>query len=129
MEGRRLRWRYCRESPAIDQGNSFGTSRDQRGARRPFFFGPFWIPAGGDGSDIGAYELVGAYLQIARSGTNAVLSWPTNEPSLRLQSTLYVNTYGASPWIDVTNSRTISGNQYVVVDRLGGNRMYRLAGY
>lgn len=44
-------------SPAIDQGNSFGATTDQRGLPRPSNF--FDIPnaTGGDGSDIGAFEL------------------------------------------------------------------------
>jgi hypothetical protein len=116
-------------SPAVDQGKSFGVTSDQRGWRRPFYFGPFPIPSGGDGADIGAFELTGAFLQIARSGTNAVLSWPTNEPSLKLQSTKFLNAYGYTPWADVPGTRTISGNQYVVLDPLATNRFYRLSGY
>ena len=44
-------------SPAIDQGNSFGLHTDQRGDPRPF--NNLFIPnaPGGDGSDIGAFEL------------------------------------------------------------------------
>ena len=45
-------------SPAVDQGTSFGLSHDQRGEKRPVKYPdakPF--PAGGDGSDIGAFEL------------------------------------------------------------------------
>src|SRR5262249_29391469 len=95
-------------SPAIDMGKSFGITRDQRGARRPFYFGPFPIPSGGDGADIGAFEVTGAFLKIARSGTNAVITWPTNESTLKLQSASYLNTYSLSPWIDVTNAPTIS---------------------
>ncbi len=44
-------------SPAIDQGNSFGLRTDQRGDRRPYN-NPFLGNApGGDGSDIGAFEV------------------------------------------------------------------------
>jgi hypothetical protein len=42
-------------SPAIDQGKCFGIHHDQRGLSRPRVLGS--IPAGGDGSDIGAFEL------------------------------------------------------------------------
>ena len=42
-------------SPAIDQGNSFGATTDQRGKPRPFDFDASSI-APGDGSDIGAFE-------------------------------------------------------------------------
>lgn len=43
-------------SPAIDQGNSFGIHFDQRHDKRPFVFSTIPAP-GGDGSDIGAFEL------------------------------------------------------------------------
>jgi hypothetical protein len=116
-------------SPAIDQGKNFGDSPDQRGRRRPFHFGPFPIAPGGDGTDIGAYELVGAILNFTRSGTNAVLTWATNEPSFKLQSTPFLNGYGATPWVNVTNVPALVGGQYRVIQPLATNRFYRLTGY
>jgi large repetitive protein len=44
-------------SPAIDQGSSFGSSSDQRGLPRPSDFSGIANREGGDGSDIGAFEL------------------------------------------------------------------------
>jgi hypothetical protein len=46
-------------SPAIDQGNAFGLTTDQRGVVRPIDFPtiPNSAAAGADGSDIGAFEL------------------------------------------------------------------------
>jgi len=44
-------------SPAIDQGNSFGLNRDQRGRSRPQDFAEIANATGGDGSDIGAFEV------------------------------------------------------------------------
>ena len=44
-------------SPAIDQGNDFGIHADQRGHHRPYNFPSIPSPQGGDGSDIGAFEL------------------------------------------------------------------------
>jgi Bacterial Ig-like domain len=44
-------------SPAIDKGNSFGESTDQRGLVRPSNFVGIPDASGGDGSDIGAFEL------------------------------------------------------------------------
>ena len=44
-------------SPAIDKGNSFGTTTDQRGFTRPFDFASIANASGGDGADIGAYEV------------------------------------------------------------------------
>jgi hypothetical protein len=44
-------------SPAINQGDSFGADTDQRGDRRPFLYPGIPNAHGGDGSDIGAFEL------------------------------------------------------------------------
>lgn len=44
-------------SIAIDRGNSFGASTDQRGLPRPSDFPAISNKEGGDGSDIGAFEL------------------------------------------------------------------------
>ena len=44
-------------SPAIDQGNSFGLTVDQRGDTRPVDFSGIANTSGGDGADIGAFEL------------------------------------------------------------------------
>jgi hypothetical protein len=44
-------------SGAIDRGNSFGTTADQRGLPRPSDFPAISNKEGGDGSDIGAFEL------------------------------------------------------------------------
>lgn len=44
-------------SPAIDQGKCFAIRRDQRGLYRPYVFSSISKPPGGDGSDIGAFEL------------------------------------------------------------------------
>jgi hypothetical protein len=47
-------------SPAIDQGKSFGRSADQRGRHRPHDFTSIPNAPGGNGSDIGAFELNGS---------------------------------------------------------------------
>jgi hypothetical protein len=44
-------------SPALDKGNSFGVSTDQRGLARPNDNLAIANASGGDGSDIGAFEL------------------------------------------------------------------------
>ena len=44
-------------SPAIDQGNCFGIHADQRGHHRPQNYSSIPNAPGGDGSDIGAFEL------------------------------------------------------------------------
>jgi hypothetical protein len=45
------------DSPAVDQGASAGLNDDQRGQPRPSQTAKPDNPAGGDGADIGAYEL------------------------------------------------------------------------
>ena len=44
-------------SPAIDKGNSFGLTTDQRGMTRPYDRPTIAPATGGDNSDIGAFEL------------------------------------------------------------------------
>ena len=51
-------------SPAIDQGKSFGLAADQRGHERPFDAANISNATGGDGSDIGAFELGGTLVPI-----------------------------------------------------------------
>ena len=61
-------------SPAIDKGNCFGCSLDQRGAARPLDFPNFPNASGGDGSDIGALELQLAPTAAAVSISGRVLT-------------------------------------------------------
>ncbi len=50
-------------SPAIDKGHSSGSNTDQRGFARPVDTSVIGNPPGGDGSDIGAYEVQADQLQ------------------------------------------------------------------
>ena len=54
-------------SPAIDKGDSVGSSTDQRGFTRPFDNPNIANASGGDGSDIGAFEVQAAVPTKARS--------------------------------------------------------------
>jgi hypothetical protein len=54
-------------SPAIDQGNSFGLTTDQRGVARPNDNTNIAPASGGDNSDIGAFELPTLELTAAAS--------------------------------------------------------------
>jgi fibronectin-binding autotransporter adhesin len=47
-------------SPAIDKGHSFGSIQDQRGSPRPNDFGGYPNASGGDGTDVGAFEVIDA---------------------------------------------------------------------
>jgi alpha-L-arabinofuranosidase len=59
-------------SPAIDQGNAFGITADQRGKMRPFDDPAVPNAGGGDGSDIGSVE-VGAPPLCAECSTQIVV--------------------------------------------------------
>jgi CSLREA domain-containing protein len=58
-------------SPAIDKGNSFGLTTDERGAARPVDSPSVANASGGDGSDIGAYEAPADAMQ---AGPNYVVN-------------------------------------------------------
>lgn len=72
-------------SPAIDQGDSFGLTTDQRGSVRPSDNGAIANASGGDGSDIGAYEVAfivatPATLSSVVSGNNQFQFLLTGQP-------------------------------------------------
>jgi hypothetical protein len=50
-------------SPAVDQGTADGLTADQRGRRRPVDLSSIANASGGDGADIGAFELQSNELQ------------------------------------------------------------------
>jgi CSLREA domain-containing protein len=47
---------FPQSSPAVDKGNSFGQTADQRGVQRPLDFPSITNSTNSDGSDMGAYE-------------------------------------------------------------------------
>ena len=53
-------------SPALDKGKSFGLRTDQRSVTRPFDDPAIANASGGDGSDIGAFELRGPLSAVSR---------------------------------------------------------------
>jgi hypothetical protein len=68
-------------SPASDRGHSGGSSADQRGRLRPFDFGSVANAGGGDGSDIGAFELQPAPLFLmgpVKSGADLVVRFSSD---------------------------------------------------
>jgi hypothetical protein len=112
-------------SPAIDQGRRFALTTDQRGAPRPFDFFSIANAAGGDGSDIGAFELSPPVLAISLSGTNIVLSWSTLGTGFRLQSA--AGLAASNQWSSVTNTPLAAGDQlYVTNDANAPRSFYRL---
>ena len=112
-------------SPVTDQGFSFGITTDERGAPRPYVWG-IAEPTGGDGSDIGAFELGSADLGAAASGNGGlVLSWPACYGDFTLQSATTLQS--SNIWNDVSNTPVVVGNQLVVTNNTTNSMtFYRL---
>ena len=115
-------------SPAIDAGIEDGVPLDkvdQAGQpRRVIVVG---ISNGGDGSDIGAYELQCSpnvpTLSIARFGNNLILSWPWPSKCFVLQQTSDLT---MPNWMDAQYPVNVVGNQnQVVIAQPMGNLFFR----
>jgi hypothetical protein len=80
-------------SIAIDRGNSFGSGLDQRGLPRPSDFPDVSNKEGGDGADIGAFELQAP--RLAAGGPAVVTEQPADKtpPNTRIVSGPPRNTY------------------------------------
>jgi len=76
------------DSPAIDRGSAFGLITDQRGLPRPSDFLDVSNKEGGDGSDIGAFELQAPPVLSAGGGPAVVTEQPadTTPPNTRIVS-------------------------------------------
>jgi hypothetical protein len=111
-------------SPVIDQGFSLGILTDERGAPRVYDFLSIPNAPGGDGSDIGAFELGTADLGLDVASNNVVLSWPAYYGDLTLQSATNLN---SKNWSDVPDTPVVVGNQLVVTNRMTNTgTFYRL---
>ena len=100
---------------------------DQRGRLRPYDLSAVGNAPGGDGSDIGAYELNLPVLNIATLAGNIAVSWSTNETGFTLESAAQL----ASPtiWTAVPGLPPIVGSQYTVTTNIAaGKQFYRLTG-
>jgi hypothetical protein len=113
-------------SPAIDQGHTAGSLLDQRGGARPHDKS---IPnaTGGDGSDIGAFEVGGLtrFTDIRRGGSDIRVSFTTdlaNNYALQrrddiatgLWSTVATNIAGTGGTVTVTNIAATAAGFYRV---------------
>lgn len=107
-------------SPVLDAGNSFGTTfgvtNDERGAPRPYDFPLVPNLFGGDGSDIGAFELGSGQMGAIQDTNGVVVSWPAYYGDFALQST--TNLQGSNVWMDVPAAPTVVSNQMVVTNRI-----------
>jgi hypothetical protein len=114
-------------SAAIDKGKSFGLATDQRGAARPLDFASIANASGGDGSDIGAFELGRPTLSIQRVNTKVVLSWQSCYGDFTLQSV--TNVIASNSWANVAGTPVVVANQCLLTNGpISGNRFYRLKG-
>lgn len=116
-------------SPVTDAGTQFPLPFDERGAPRPYDFSSIPNYMGGDGSDIGAFELGAADLGMgAISNNNLVLSWPGYYGDFQLESA--TNLQGASNWTVVPGVPVLVGNQFVVTNRMtNGIQFFRLVNH
>lgn len=113
-------------SPAIDKGKSNGLATDQRGAPRPFDLASIPNAAGGDGSDIGAFELGIPTVGIQASTAGAVITWPSYYGDFTLQS---VTNLTSNNWVNVPGTPVVVFNQYVLTNSsISGNQFFRLRG-
>lgn len=114
-------------SPAIDQGKSFGLDTDQRGFARLYNLPSIANATGGDGSDIGAYELIPTPLLNIQPapGNNVVVFWSSDAANFRLESV--TNLLSANSWQEVTNARTFVANLTIVTNSASSSmKFYRL---
>jgi hypothetical protein len=106
-------------SPAIDKGKSFGLGVDQRGHRRVHNYASIPNATGGDGTDIGAFELDTPVITLKRQITGNVLSWEDNCPGYTLEFTTNLN---SGNWIPLVG-------QFKVTHKTSAEQVfYRLSG-
>jgi len=113
-------------SPAIDKGTNFAASAtDQRGQTRTYDNPGIPNAAGGDGTDIGAFEFIPPTLGIAPDYGDVILSWSTNDPGYTVESTTALG--NAATWTPVPGTPLIIGDQYLLGDGpVAGSKFYRL---
>ena len=115
-------------SPALDQGANQGLKTDQRGFSRPLDDGAVANAAGGNGTDIGAFEVDPNFriVELHRVGSDVGLSLMTILG--RNYRAEHTNKLGSGSWTIFTNS--VPGNGYLlwVTNYAGANeprRFYR----
>jgi hypothetical protein len=112
-------------SLVTDAGLSFGLTTDERGAPRPYDFISIPNYMGGDGSDIGAFELGNPDLSLGQGSNSVVISWPAYYGDFTLQST--TNLLLPDNWNSMTDLPALVGNVFAVTNSpVGANRFYRL---
>lgn len=112
-------------SPVIDQGFSPGLLADERGAPRIYDFASIPNAPGGDGSDVGAFELGTTNLGLGMASSNVVLSWPAYYGDFKLQSS--TNLQSSNSWSDLPDTPIVVGTQLVITNpMINPTAFYRL---
>jgi hypothetical protein len=112
-------------SPAIDKGNSFGSSTDQRGFARTIDDSSVSNANGGDGTDIGAYEVDPNFriVELRRVGSDVALSMMTVLG--RNYRAEYTNNLASGTWTVFTNNAPGNGYLLWVTNSGGANQSRR----
>ncbi len=115
-------------SPAIDKGKSFGMGVDQRALPRPLDDPSISNASGGDGADIGAFEVDPNFriVELRRPGSDVALSLMTVLG--RNYRGEYTNNLGSGTWTIFTNNAPGNGYLLWVTNSGGANqprRFYR----
>ena len=115
-----------RGSPAIDKGTNFtGAVTDQRGQPRTYDNPGLANAAGGEGTDIGAFEFIPPALAITPNYGNVILSWPAGESGYKVESTTLLGS--SANWTTVPGTPIVIGNQHFLGDGpVTGSKFYRL---
>lgn len=104
-------------SPAIDQGSGGSLATDQRGRIRPIDNLAITNAGGGDGSDIGAFELQSQPITLAepaKSGSNMVTRFLTETgQKYRIERK---NVFGPGQWTTVADNIAGTGTMLEVID-------------
>ncbi|MDQ4121542.1 MAG: hypothetical protein M3209_08860 [Acidobacteriota bacterium] len=115
------------DSRAVERGNSFGSTTDQRGSARPVD-NPWISNADGDGSDIGAYEVQSASTANSISGVVSYAITSPNQIAKFVPGVTLSAVWGASSVSAVTNSagayslqNLTAGSSYTVTPSKTGN--------
>ena len=113
-------------SPAIDAGANAGLATDQRGRARSIDNPAVANPAGGDGTDIGAFEQQSRPITLlapVKSGANVVVSFLAEAGQRYRIERKNILTPGT--WITVSNNIAGSGALVPVIDRGAANQRTR----
>ena len=115
-------------SPAIDQGHNNGLITDQRGRLRPVDNPAITNAVGGDGSDIGAFELQQQPITLAmpvKNGTTIVIRFLSEVgQTYRIERS---DRLGVSPWTTVTDNVVGTGATLQVSESASpSQRFYRV---